>query len=510
MNIYYLLEQLMDYGIKYQLIFPLDKIVVQNQLMEIFHLESWESLEETICVEKIHIILDNLCNYAIEKNIIDDGIISRDLFDAKLMGLLTPSQNDVNKEFYDIIKRTGIQRATERYYSFSKITNYIRKDRVDKNIHWISKTKYGNMEITINLSKPEKDPKDIVKEKNAPQLSYPKCLLCYENVGYGGRINHPARQNHRVIEVKISEDRDEKWYLQYSPYVYYNEHAIIFSGHHRPMKIDIYAFERLFRFVKEFPHYFIGSNADLPIVGGSILTHDHYQGGNHQFPMAKAGIEAKIVFKGYESIKAGIIKWPMSVLRLKSTNRKKLALLADKILKCWREYSDEENNIRAFTKKEQHNTITPIARKIGSYFEMDLTLRNNRTTEEFPMGIFHPHEEVHNIKKENIGLIEVMGLAVLPGRLKEELEILENYLILNSWKEIEQKISKDSKVVKHLDWAKEIHFNYRSIVKSNVEEILRVEVGNTFSKVLEHAGVFKRDKKGQEGFMKFIEYVNKK
>jgi len=510
MNIYYLIEQLIAYGIKNHLIFSLDKIIVKNQLMEIFKLENWEDIDETPHIEKIHIILNNLCDYAAKLNIIEDGIISRDLFDTKLMRVLTPSQNIVNQKFSDIIKKTSIQKATKWYYEFSKATNYIRKDRIDKNIHWMSMTEYGNMEITINLSKPEKDPADIAREKNAPQLSYPKCLLCYENVGYGGRVNHVARQNHRVIEVKISEDKYEKWYLQHSPYIYYNEHAIVFSVHHRPMKIDIKTFERLLSFIKGFPHYFIGSNGDLPIVGGSILSHDHYQGGNHQFPMANAKIETKIIFKGYETIKAGIIKWPISVIRLKSSNRKNLVSLSNKILECWQEYSDEKNNIMAFTDKIPHNTITPIARKIGSHFEMDLALRNNRTTEEFPLGIFHPHEEVHNIKKENIGLIEVMGLAVLPGRLKEELEILENYIILNSWEEIQKRIATDDRVIKHLEWSEKIHSNYKYITKNNAKKILKTEVGNVFSKVLEHAGVFKRDQNGKEAFLKFIEYINNK
>ncbi|MGF6907310.1 UDP-glucose--hexose-1-phosphate uridylyltransferase [Fusobacterium sp. PH5-44] len=511
MEICYLIRQLINYGIKNHLITSLDKIVVQNSLMEIFALNEWKFEENVVRKMKddeIHTILKKLCDYAVKKEIINDSINSRDLFDTKLMGLLTPSQGKVNKEFYQIAKKKKMVKATEWYYNFSQKTNYIRMDRINKNIKWFTKTEYGKLEITINLSKPEKDPRDIAIEKNAPKLSYPKCLLCYENVGYSGRVNHPARQNHRVIEVKISKDKDERWFLQYSPYVYYNEHAIVFSCHHRPMKININTFQRLLEFVGIFSHYFLGSNADLPIVGGSILSHDHYQGGHHNFPMEFAPIEKIIKFKGYPLIKAGILKWPMSVIRLQGRSRNKLAILADKILRCWREYNDIENNILAFTDDVPHNTITPIARNKNGYYEIDLVLRNNRTTEEYPLGIFHPHKEVQNIKKENIGLIEVMGLAVLPGRLKEELKILEKYMILESWKEVEKKIIEDENVKKHLNWAKEIYLKYKNISSATIEDILKKEVGNAFMIVLEHSGVFKKTVRGKLGFEKFLEYIN--
>ena len=358
------------------------------------------------------------------------------------------------------------------------------------------------MEITVNLSKPEKDPRDIAKERLMPQSSYPKCLLCYENVGYSGRVNHPARQNHRVIPLTLAS---EPWFIQYSPYVYYNEHAIVFSGEHRPMKITKEALDRLTSFTEQLPHYFLGSNADLPIVGGSILSHDHYQGGHHEFPMAKAMVEKNITFKGYEDITAGIVKWPMSVIRINGKDRLKLVELADKILKAWREYSDESLGIFAYTNDAPHNTVTPIARRRGENFELDLVLRNNRTSEEHPLGIFHPHADVHNIKKENIGLIEVMGLAVLPGRLKEELEILSKYIVEPDY---EDKIKNDNKVEKHLEWIKNIMKKHENISSQNAHDILKSEVGITFSRVLEDAGVYKRDEKGQAGLIKFVDHVN--
>ena len=396
----------------------------------------------------------------------------------------------------------GVEEATNFYYDFAQKSNYIRMDRIAKNMHWYSATEYGDMEITVNLSKPEKDPRDIAKERLMPQSSYPKCLLCYENVGYSGRVNHPARQNHRVIPLTLT---NEPWFIQYSPYVYYNEHAIVFSGEHRPMKITKEALDRLTSFTEQVPHYFLGSNADLPIVGGSILSHDHYQGGHHEFPMAKAPVEKEVIFKGYEDIKAGIVKWPMSVLRITGKDRAKLIELADKILKSWREYSDESLGIFAYSKDTPHNTITPIARRRGENFELDLVLRNNRTSEEHPLGIFHPHADVHNIKKENIGLIEVMGLAVLPGRLKEELEILSEYIVASNY---EEKIKNDSKVEKHLDWIKNIMKKHEKISSQNAYDILKSEVGITFSRVLEDAGVYKRDEKGQAGLIRFVDHVN--
>ncbi|MCD7979225.1 MAG: UDP-glucose--hexose-1-phosphate uridylyltransferase, partial [Fusobacterium sp.] len=378
----------------------------------------------------------------------------------------------------------------------------IRTDRIAKNMHWYSNTEYGNMEITINLSKPEKDPRDIAKERLLPPSSYPKCLLCYENVGYTGRLNHPARQNHRVLPFFLE---GEEWFLQYSPYVYYNEHAIVFSGKHRPMKINREAFNRITSFVEQVPHYFVGSNADLPIVGGSILSHDHYQGGHHEFPMAKSPIERAITFKGFEDVEAGIVKWPMSVIRIKSSDRKKLVDLSVKILDNWRKYNDESLDIIAFSGDTPHNTITPIGRRRGKDFELDLVLRNNRTNEKYPLGIFHPHEDVHNIKKENIGLIEVMGLAVLPGRLKEELEILEKYMLEPDFK---TKIKNDPKVVKHLEWAINIQEKHVKITSENIKTILKDEIEVTFSRVLEDAGVYKRNNEGEKGLLRFIEYIN--
>ncbi|MDR3260160.1 MAG: UDP-glucose--hexose-1-phosphate uridylyltransferase [Fusobacteriaceae bacterium] len=507
MDIYYYIKVIIHYGLKNNLIEEFDKIFIINQLLKLFELDEW--------IEPNHLsfdipdspqtILDSLCDYAVKMNLIEDSQGMRDLFDTKIMGILTPLPSIVINKFYDICNIANKKEATKWYYNFSQKTNYIRTERINKNVYWTVDTDYSSLEITINLSKPEKDPKDIEREKNAIQKSYPKCLLCYENVGYSGRVDHPSRENHRVIPVDISSDKNEDWFIQYSPYIYYNEHIIVFSIKHSPMKIDIDTFDRITRFVEIYPHYFLGSNADLPIVGGSILNHNHYQGGNHLFPMAKAKIEKQIVFKNYENIEAGILKWPMSVIRLKSPDRKKLISLANKILLSWRTHSDKSLDILAFSDDLPHNTITPIARKTESGFELDLVLRNNRTTEKFPLGIFHPHDEVHNIKKENIGLIEVMGLAVLPGRLKEELEILESYMVVENWKE---KIIENKKVSKHLNWAEEIINSNNNITEENIHDILKSEVGKTILKVLTYAGVYKRDKNGKNGFLKFIDSIN--
>ena len=513
MSIYALIRMLIVYAMENGLVNEFDSVVVGNSLMELIGLDKWEmeDIDHSKIPEFPQLILDQMCDHAIKNKIIEDGIISRDLFDTKIMGILMPRASEVVNDFYYKFKRDSAVAATDWYYRFSQKTNYIRTDRIAKNLHWISKTEYGDMEITINLSKPEKDPLDIAREKSAPQSGYPKCLLCCENVGYPGRINHPARQNHRVIPVDISSNGGS-WFLQYSPYVYYNEHAIVFCSEHRPMKIDISAFDRMTKFVEKFPHYFLGSNADLPIVGGSILTHDHYQGGHHEFPMAKAKIEKKIIFKDHEKVEAGIVKWPMSVIRITSEDRDEMVRLSDKILKCWREYSDKALDILAHSADgTPHSTITPICRKIDKKYQMDLVLRNNRTTKEYPLGIFHPHSEVHNIKKENIGLIEVMGLAVLPSRLKEELGILAGYMVQDNWKE---KIRNDDKVLKHLDWATRIieraHEHNIELTKANIKDVLEKEVGNTFSAVLEYAGVYKRDDAGKKGFDRFIKYVNEK
>ncbi|MDR1831790.1 MAG: UDP-glucose--hexose-1-phosphate uridylyltransferase [Fusobacteriaceae bacterium] len=507
MKIYEELDRLCRYAEKNGLIAAPDAIYVRNRLLSLFRLEEWiDPQEEAVDTpDRAQETLDRLCDYAAEKGLIEDTPTIRDIFDTEIMGILTPFPSTVTSAFQDIRAKSGIAAATEWFYAFSRATNYIRVERIEKNLYWLAPTEYGDLEITINLSKPEKDPRDIAREKTAAAKSYPKCLLCYENVGYGGRINHPARQNHRAIPLSIDPDPAEKWYLQYSPYIYYNEHAIVFSGEHRPMVIDRRAFERILRFVGEIPHYFLGSNADLPIVGGSILTHDHYQGGNHEFPMAKAPVETPLAFQGYEDIGGGIVKWPMSVIRLRGENPGRLAELADKILGAWRAWSDPDCDILARTDDTPHNTITPIARRRGKEYELDLVLRNNRTTAEFPLGIFHPHAEVHNIKKENIGLIEVMGLAVLPGRLKDELALVGNYL---TEKDGPAKIEADPLVAKHADWARDIVGRRRDLAPGNIREILREEVGGTILRVLEFAGVYKRTPAGREGFLKFIRNVN--
>lgn len=504
MNIFEEIKLLLAYGLKNDLIGKYDEIIARNEIIALLNLEEWKDtdISSKIIPEYPNEILENICNWAVENKIIEDTIAVRDLFDTKIMGKITPSATHVIDKFIKISNLGGIEKATNNYYEFAQKTNYIRTDRIAKNMHWYSNTEYGNMEITINLSKPEKDPRDIAKERLLPPSSYPKCLLCYENVGYTGRLNHPARQNHRVLPFFLE---GEEWFLQYSPYVYYNEHAIVFSGKHRPMKINREAFNRITSFVEQVPHYFVGSNADLPIVGGSILSHDHYQGGHHEFPMAKSPIERAITFKGFEDVEAGIVKWPMSVIRIKSSDRKKLVDLSVKILDNWRKYNDESLDIIAFSGDTPHNTITPIGRRRGKDFELDLVLRNNRTNEKYPLGIFHPHEDVHNIKKENIGLIEVMGLAVLPGRLKEELEILEKYMLEPDFK---TKIKNNPKVVKHLEWAINIQEKHIKITSENIKTILKDEIGVTFSRVLEDAGVYKRNNEGEKGLLRFIEYIN--
>ena len=440
-------------------------------------------------------ILDRLTDTAYDRYIIkSDDIVTRDLFDTKLMGILTPKPSQVIKEFRTYYEESP-KKATEFFYEFSQDTNYIRRDRVKKDMKWKVNSPYGDIDITINLSKPEKDPKAIAAAKNAKQSSYPKCQLCMENEGYAGRMNHPARQNHRIIPLTIN---DSKWGFQYSPYVYYNEHCIVFNGQHVPMKIDRAAFTKLFDFVKQFPHYFLGSNADLPIVGGSILTHDHFQGGHYEFAMERAEIEKEFTIPGYEDVKAGIVHWPLSVIRIQSKDEKRLIDLADHILKKWRGYTDEEAYIFAETEGEPHNTITPIARKKGDMYELDLTLRNNITTEECPLGLYHPHNEYHHIKKENIGLIEVMGLAVLPSRLKAEMEHLSQCLIKG-----EDIVSKED-LKKHAAWVEEIKGKYTDINKGNVMDILKEEIGQVFVKVLEDAGVYKYNEEGRKAFDRFI------
>ena len=501
-NIYLEIEKLLAFAESMKLIESEDVVYSRNNLLAVFGLDDCEEVTETFEIEKPYDILNRMCDWAAEKGIIENTFDERDLFDTKVMGELTPRPSEVIRKFkedYEVSPET----ATNNYYAFSQNTNYIRVDRIAKNLHWLADTEYGNIEITVNLSKPEKDPRDIAKAKLAPQSSYPKCLLCKENEGYQGRMNHPARQNHRIIPVTLT---NESWFLQYSPYVYYKEHCILFSGEHRPMKISRGSFERVLEFVDIFPHYFVGSNADLPIVGGSILSHDHFQGGHHDFPMAVAEAEETFTIKGFEDVAVEKVKWPMSVIRLRGESKEKLVDLSDKILTAWRGYSDEKCEISAFTGDTPHNTITPIARKKNGSYEIDLVLRNNRTSEEYPLGIFHPHQELHHIKKENIGLIEVMGLAVLPGRLKEEMKILKTLMVEKNAVSL---IRENEKVEKHADWCEEILKKYENITAENIENIIKVEIGIAFSKVLENAGVYKQDEEGKAGYRRFIEFLNK-
>lgn len=501
-NIYLEIEKLLSFAESVKLIESEDVIYSRNNLLAVFGLDDCEEVTETFEIEKPYDILNRMCDWAAEKGLIENTFDERDLFDTKVMGELTPRPSEVIRKFKEDYK-VSPETATDNYYAFSQNTNYIRVDRIAKNLHWLADTEYGNIEITVNLSKPEKDPRDIAKAKLAPQSSYPKCLLCKENEGYQGRMNHPARQNHRIIPVTLT---NEPWFLQYSPYVYYNEHCILFSGEHRPMKISKGSFERVLEFVDIFPHYFVGSNADLPIVGGSILSHDHFQGGHHDFPMAVAEAEETFTIKGFEDVAVEKVKWPMSVIRLRGESKEKLVDLSDKILTAWRGYNDERCEILAFTGDTPHNTITPIARKKNGAYEIDLVLRNNRTSEEYPLGIFHPHQELHHIKKENIGLIEVMGLAVLPGRLKEEMKILEKLMVEKNAISL---IKENEKVEKHADWCEEILAKYENITAENIENIIKVEIGIAFSKVLENAGVYKQDEEGKAGYRRFIEFLNK-
>ena len=496
--IYGLINNLVQYAWKNGLIEAEDMVYTTNRLLELFGLEEYQETEPKEQELSLEEILQAMTEYAIDKGMLqDDSIVYRDLFDTKVMGLLTPTPSTVSKKFWELY-RTSPREATDYYYKFSQDTDYIRRYRIKKDIKWITQTEYGDIDITINLSKPEKDPKAIAAAKHAKQSGYPKCLLCAENVGYAGRVDHPARQNHRIIPLTIN---NQAWGFQYSPYVYYTEHCIVFNMQHTPMQIDKAAFRKLLDFVKQFPHYFVGSNADLPIVGGSILSHDHFQGGNYEFAMAKAPIERHFTIAGFEEVEAGVVKWPMSVLRIRSKDDNRLVELADVILKKWRGYSDEKACVYAFTDNEPHNTITPIARQKDGIYELDLVLRNNLTTKEHPLGVYHPHSELHHIKKENIGLIEVMGLAVLPARLKEEMSLLGDYLLTG-------KNPRDNEVLeKHADWVEEFLPSYAEVTKDNIEEILQAEIGKVFCQVLEHAGVYKRTEEGQKAFDRFIETI---
>lgn len=493
------IKKLVKYGICKKLISKEDEIYITNLILSELELSEISEEADKIIADEINLeeTLYELCDYAVEKGIIQDSIVYRDLFDTKIMGLLVPRPSAVIEEFNTLYKKSP-KCATDYFYKLACDSNYIRVDRIKKDERWVTSTKYGDLDITINLSKPEKDPKAIAAAKSAPQSDYPKCQLCRENEGYAGRANHSARQNHRIIPVSIN---NSKWYLQYSPYVYYNEHCIVLNSEHTPMAINHATFRKLLDFVKLFPHYFVGSNADLPIVGGSILSHDHFQGGNYTFAMAKAAIEKKITFEGFEDIESGIVKWPMSVIRLRSTNDERLCTLAGKILDTWRKYSDAAVFIFPETGGEKHNTITPIARKNGEKFELDLVLRNNITTSEHPLGLYHPHAELHNIKKENIGLIEVMGLAVLPARLKNEMALLSKAILDKA------DISNDEVLSKHKDWVDAFLPKHERITAENIEEILKTEIGLVFEKVLEHAGVYKRTPEGQSAFLRFIQSV---
>lgn len=487
------------YGLKTGLITADDRIFAINSILAALDLDDYEEPENIPDME-LEEILKGLLDFACSKNIIADSIAYRDLFDTKLMACLTPRPSEVIAKFKADYAVSPVT-ATDNYYKLSRDTDYIRRYRIAKDIKWKTETEYGELDITINLSKPEKDPKAIAAAKNAKQSGYPKCLLCPENVGYAGRLNHPARQNHRIIPVDIC---GEPWGFQYSPYVYYNEHCILFNTKHTPMVIDKKAFEKLFDFVSKFPHYFIGSNADLPIVGGSILSHEHFQGGNYTFAMAKANIEKEYKIKGFEDVTVGRVKWPMSVIRLRSADAGRLVELADIILTKWRGYTDEAAFIFAETDGEPHNTITPIARRNGDMYELDLVLRNNITTEEHPLGVYHPHAELHHIKKENIGLIEVMGLAVLPARLKNEMQQLADVLVTKGVSAVRS----DPVLEKHADWAEEF-CSRRTVNADNVHDVIRDEIGKVFAKVLEHAGVYKRTPEGETAFDRFVEYLNK-
>ena len=492
--------KLTEYGIKSGLIEENDRNYVINQYLEIF-LEDEFLLSEKE-KEEIHnteivlsVVLENLTNIAYERRILEiDGITQSDLFDTKLMGVMVARPTEIIRKFRECYSDKP-KAATDWFYKFSQDTNYIRRDRIKKDRKWKIVSEYGDIDITINLSKPEKDPKAIAAAKKDVNSSYPACQLCVENEGYAGRMNHPARQNHRIIPIEIQESR---WGFQYSPYVYYNEHCIVFNGEHLPMKIDSNTFEKLFDFVKLFPHYFVGSNADLPIVGGSILSHDHFQGGYYTFAMENAPIEKTYLVKDFEDVELGILKWPLSVLRLRCKDEKRLIQMAVHILNVWRGYTDEKAFIFAETDGEPHNTITPIARKKGQIYELDLALRNNITTEEHPLGVYHPHAQWHNIKKENIGLIEVMGLAVLPARLDSELELLADYLVKG------KNISNNDMIKKHEEWVNSFRKRYKIITEDNVMDILEKEVGKVFVHVLEDAGVYKCTQKGREAFERFI------
>ena len=484
---------LVQYGISSGLLPECEKIYTTNLLLDLFGEDEYTE-PETVPEESLENILKHLLDEACRRGIIEDSITYRDLFDTKIMNCLTPRPSQVQQTFWQKYQESP-KAATDYFYKLSQDSDYIRRYRVCKDQKWKVDSEYGEIDITINLSKPEKDPKAIAAARNSKTAAYPKCQLCMENEGYAGRVNHPARENHRIIPITINGSR---WGFQYSPYVYYNEHCIVLNGEHVPMKIDRAAFMKLFDFVRQFPHYFLGSNADLPIVGGSILSHDHFQGGNYTFAMAKAPIEIPVTIPGYEDVESGVLKWPLSVLRIRHKDPERLIDLADHVLQEWRNYTDADAFIFAETDGEPHNTITPIARRKGDMYELDLTLRNNITTEEHPLGVFHPHAELHHIKKENIGLIEVMGLAVLPSRLKAEMAELKKFILAG------KDPASDETLAKHADWVKAFLPRYSSVTEENIEHILQQEIGKVFVKVLEDAGVYKCTKEGRDAFLKFV------
>ena len=490
------IDSLISYAMNTGLTQPEDHMVLRNRLLEVLGKDDYEESHEPQS-EDLEEILNGILDYACAHGLCEDNVVARDLFDTKVMGLLTPMPREVIRTFNEKFAQSP-EAATDYYYKLSCDTNYIRRYRIARDMRWKYDSPYGELDITINLSKPEKDPKAIAAAKLAPQSSYPKCQLCAENEGYAGRMNHPARQNHRIIPIRVA---GADWCLQYSPYVYYNEHCIVFNKAHTPMKIDRSAFEKLLDFVGTFPHYFVGSNADLPIVGGSILSHEHFQGGHYTFAMERAEIVEKLNFAGYDDVQAGIVNWPMSVIRLDGTDPKRIAELADKILLCWRGYSDADLSILAETDGEPHNTITPIARRRGDLYELDLVLRCNIQTEELRLGVFHPHADKHHIKKEIIGLIEVMGLAVLPSRLKGELTSLAKAIVEG------RDIRADAVLEKHADWVDGLKKQY-TFTAENALDILLQETGKVFSEVLEDAGVYKNDAAGRAGFHRFVDAVN--
>ena len=489
------IKKLVTYGLETGLVPAEEKIYTTNLILDVLKIDDYEEPSEEYSNIDLESTLAEMLDYAVANELIEDSIVYKDLFDTRIMNCLMPRPSQVIRTFKEKYAQSP-KEATDYYYKLSQDSDYIRRYRVCKDMRWVTPTEYGDIDITINLSKPEKDPKAIAAAKLAKQSGYPKCLLCVENEGYAGRTNHPARQNHRIIPITVN---DSKWGFQYSPYVYYNEHCIVFNGEHTPMKIERNTFIKLFDFVKLFPHYFLGSNADLPIVGGSILTHDHFQGGNYEFAMAKAPYLEKFIINGYDDVEAGIVKWPMSVIRLRHKDEKRIIDLADKILTAWRSYTDEAAYIFAQTDGEPHNTITPIARFKDGKYELDLVLRNNITTDECPMGLYHPHEELHHIKKENIGLIEVMGLAVLPARLKAEMELLKEYIVTG------KDLHSHEDLAKHADWAETFVKKYDHIDSDNIDKIVKDEIGIVFTQVLECAGVYKQTEEGLDAFRRFID-----